>query len=78
MDLMMHCILQQDSWRLSLKVISHALRLFDEFPVNLSTPEININFEKHGQQFEAMDSLSSHIDFPGASVNTIDGVQSGL
>jgi len=51
--------------------------LFDEFPVNLSTPEININFDKHGQQFEAMDSLSSHIDFPGANINTIDGV-SGL
>ena len=44
----------------------------------LSTPEININFEKHGQQYEAMDSLSNHIDFPDASVNTIDGVQSGL
>ena len=49
--------------------------LFDEFPVNLSTPEININFDKHGQQFEAMDSLSSHIDFPGANINTIDGVR---
>ena len=49
--------------------------LFEEFPVNLSTPEININFDKHGQQFEAMDSLSSHIDFPGANINTIDGVR---
>ena len=49
--------------------------LFDELPVNLSTPEININFDKHGQQFEAMDSLSSHIDFPGANINTIDGVR---
>ena len=47
--------------------------LFDELPVNLSTPEINIHFDKHGQQFEAMDSLSSHIDFPGANINTIDG-----
>ena len=49
--------------------------LFDEFPVNLSTPEININFDKHGQQFEAMDSLSKNIDFPGANINTIDGVR---
>jgi len=49
--------------------------LFDELPVNLSTPEININFEKHGQQYEAMDSLSNNLDFPGANVNTIDGVR---
>jgi phosphomannomutase/phosphoglucomutase len=49
--------------------------IFDELPVNLSTPEININFDKYGQQFEAMDSLSSHIDFPGANINTIDGVR---
>ena len=47
--------------------------IFDELPVNLSTPEININFEKHGQQYDAMDSLSNNIDFPDASVNTIDG-----
>jgi phosphomannomutase/phosphoglucomutase len=49
--------------------------IFDEFPVNLSTPEININFEKHGQQFEAMAKLSTNINFPGATINTIDGVR---
>ena len=49
--------------------------LFDELPVNLSTPEININFEKHGQQYEAMDSLSNNLDFPGANINTLDGVR---
>ena len=43
------------------------------YPSTLSTPEININFEKHGQQYDAMDSLSNNIDFPDASVNTIDG-----
>ena len=47
--------------------------IFDELPVNLSTPEININFEKHGQQFDAMDALSSNIDFPDADINMIDG-----
>ena len=47
--------------------------IFNELPANISTPEININFKKHGQQYEAMDSLSSNIDFPGASINTIDG-----
>ena len=49
--------------------------IFDEFPVNLSTPEININFEKHGEQFDAMAKLSSNINFPGATINTIDGVR---
>ena len=48
-------------------------KIFDELPVNLSTPEININFEKHGQQFDAMDALSSNIDFPDADINMIDG-----
>ena len=47
--------------------------IFDELPVNLSTPEININFEKHGQQFDAMDALSSNIDFPNANIDMIDG-----
>ena len=47
--------------------------IFDELPVNLSTPEININFEKHGQQFDAMDALSSNIDFPDANIDMIDG-----
>ena len=49
--------------------------IFDEMPVNISTPEININFEKHGQQFEAMEQLSTNINFPGATINTIDGVR---
>jgi len=47
--------------------------IFNKLPANISTPEININFKKHGQQYEAMDSLSNNIDFPGASINTIDG-----
>jgi phosphomannomutase/phosphoglucomutase len=49
--------------------------IFAEMPVNISTPEININFEKHGQQFEAMEQLSTNIHFPGATINTIDGVR---
>ena len=47
--------------------------IFDELPVNFSTPEININFEKHGQQFDAMDALSSNIYFPDANIDMIDG-----
>ncbi len=49
--------------------------IFAEMPVNISTPEININFEKHGQQFEAMEKLSTNINFPSATINTIDGVR---
>jgi phosphomannomutase/phosphoglucomutase len=49
--------------------------IFDEIPVNVSTPEINIHFEKHGQQYEAMEKLSNNINFPGSNINTIDGVR---
>ena len=49
--------------------------IFDEIPVNVSTPEINIHLEKHGQQFEAMEKLSNNINFPGSNINTIDGVR---
>ena len=49
--------------------------IFDEIPVNVSTPEINILLEKHGQQFEAMEKLSNNINFPGSNINTIDGVR---
>ena len=49
--------------------------IFDEIPVNISTPEINIHLEKHGQQFEAMEKLSNNINFPGSNINTIDGVR---
>ena len=50
-------------------------QVFAELPNSINTPEINIHFEEHGQQFEAMDKLSSSIDFPGATINTIDGVR---
>ena len=49
--------------------------IFDEIPVNVSTPEINIHFNKHGQQFDAMKKLSNNINFPGSNINTIDGVR---
>jgi phosphomannomutase/phosphoglucomutase len=50
-------------------------QVFADLPNSINTPEINIHFEEHGQQFEAMDKLSSSIDFPGAQINTIDGVR---
>jgi phosphomannomutase/phosphoglucomutase len=49
--------------------------IFAELPDSVSTPEINIHFDKQGQQYDAMETLSNSVDFPGAEINTIDGVR---
>ena len=49
--------------------------IFAELPSSVSTPEINIHFDKQGQQYDAMDALSKNVDFPGAEINTLDGVR---
>jgi len=49
--------------------------IFSELPGSVSTPEINIHFEKQGQQYDAMESLSKSVDFPGSEINTLDGVR---
>jgi len=49
--------------------------IFDELPGSFSTPEINIHFDKQGQQHDAMDALSNSVDFPDSEINTIDGVR---
>ena len=49
--------------------------IFAELPVSVSTPEINIHFDKQGQQYDAMEALSNSIDFPGSEINTLDGVR---
>jgi len=49
--------------------------IFAELPSSVSTPEINIHFDKQGQQYDAMEALSKSVDFPGAEINTIDGVR---
>jgi len=49
--------------------------IFSELPDSVSTPEINIHFDKQGQQYDAMKTLSNSVDFPGAKINTIDGVR---
>jgi len=49
--------------------------IFAEFPGGVSTPEINIHFDKHGQQYDAMEALSKSVDFPGSEINTLDGVR---
>lgn len=49
--------------------------IFSELPDSVSTPEINIHFDEQGQQYDAMKTLSNSVDFPGAEINTIDGVR---
>jgi len=49
--------------------------IFAELPSSVSTPEINIHFDKQGQQYDAMDALYKNVDFPGAEINTLDGVR---
>jgi len=49
--------------------------IFAELPSSVSTPELNIHFDKQGQQYDAMDALSKNVDFPGAEINTLDGVR---
>ena len=50
-------------------------QVFAELPDSINTPEINIHFEKQGQQFEVMEKLTKTVDFPGAEITTIDGVR---
>ena len=49
--------------------------IFAELPSSVSTPEINIHFDKQGQQYDAMEVLSKNVDFPGSEINTLDGVR---
>lgn len=49
--------------------------VFQNLPDSINTPEINIHFDKQGQQFAAMDKLNENIDFPNAKITTIDGVR---
>jgi len=49
--------------------------IFAELPSSVSTPEINIHFDKQGQQYDAMEALSNSVDFPGSEINTLDGVR---
>jgi phosphomannomutase/phosphoglucomutase len=57
------------------KTDKNCAQVFADLPDSINTPEINIHFDKQGQQFEAMDKLSSHVNFDGAKITTIDGVR---
>ena len=49
--------------------------IFAKLPDRVNTPEINIHFNKHGEQHDAISKLSHDIDFPGSEINTIDGIR---
>ena len=49
--------------------------VFADLPEGINTPEINIEFEKQGQQFEAMAKLEKTADFPNAKITKIDGIR---
>ena len=49
--------------------------IFAKLPDRVNTPEINIHFNKHGEQHDAISKLSKDIDFPGSKINTIDGIR---
>ena len=49
--------------------------IFAKLPDRANTPEINIHFNKHGEQHDAISKLSHDIDFPGSEINTIDGIR---
>ena len=49
--------------------------VFASLPDSINTPEININFDKQGAQFKAMELLNADIDFADAKITTIDGVR---
>jgi len=50
-------------------------KVFADLPDSINTPEINIHFDKQGQQFDAMDKLAENVSFEGAKITTIDGVR---
>jgi phosphomannomutase/phosphoglucomutase len=49
--------------------------IFSELPDSFNTPEINIHFEKQGDQFEAMEKLKKTSNFNEGVLTTIDGIR---
>jgi len=49
--------------------------IFSELPDSFNTPEINIHFEKQGDQFEAMEKLKKTANFNEGVLTTIDGIR---
>ncbi len=62
-----------------LEIISNqdlsSSELFATLPNSLSTPEININFDKDGAQHSFMKKFANSVDLPDAKITTIDGIR---
>jgi phosphomannomutase/phosphoglucomutase len=49
--------------------------IFSALPDSFNTPEINIHFDKQGDQFDAMEKLKKTANFNGGVLTTIDGIR---
>jgi phosphomannomutase/phosphoglucomutase len=49
--------------------------IFSELPDSFNTPEINIHFEKQGDQFDAMEKLKKTANFNEGVLTRIDGIR---
>ncbi|NBQ34661.1 MAG: phosphomannomutase/phosphoglucomutase [Gammaproteobacteria bacterium] len=49
--------------------------IFNELPDSFNTPEINIHFDKQGDQFDAMEKLKNTANFNEGVLTTIDGIR---
>ena len=49
--------------------------LFATLPNAVSTPEINVHFQKDGAQHTFMQEFAKQVDLPGAEITTIDGIR---
>ncbi len=49
--------------------------IFSELPDSFNTPEINIHFDKQGDQFDAMEKLKKTANFNEGVLTTIDGIR---
>ncbi|WP_428609367.1 phosphomannomutase/phosphoglucomutase [Sedimenticola sp.] len=50
-------------------------QVFDSLPESVSTPELNLTFDKEGANFALMEKLSEQVDFADAKVLYIDGLR---
>jgi len=48
--------------------------VFGKLPNSCNTPEINIHFDE-GEHYRFMDKFKDEAEFPGAEINTIDGMR---
>ena len=49
--------------------------IFSALPDSFNTPEINIHFDKQGDQFDAMEKLKKTANFNEGALTTIDGIR---